>query len=65
MPSGTVNTTVSAEFLRRYKKTSRELGQEDIEEILQEYASELQEQPGMGDGGAQICICGVQEDPQS
>ena len=65
MPSGTVNATVSAELLRRYKNTSRELGQEHIEEILQEYPSELQEQPEMGDGGAQTCICGVQEDSPS
>ena len=41
MPAGTVSATISAEYIRRLKTTSRNLKVNIIEDILTQYSKEL------------------------
>ena len=41
MPEGIVRATVSNEFLRRFKSTSRDLEPEEVNRVTSEYCQDL------------------------
>ena len=41
MPEGVVKATVSSEFIRRYKNVSRDLPSSKIEQVIEDYCSDL------------------------